>query len=126
MFGIPDEPAASAGERMLTAEIGCFPVIDQAGNLAGIVTEEDFFRRATGTWLPPAARITRPECGTSTSHVSYWRQLESGSFHTAGIVHGLKPWNRRHPDCSSVLHANLPRRSCTHGHVARIDRLDSG
>ena len=43
----PDEPAASAGERMLTAKIGCLPVIDDGGNLAGIVTEEDFLRWAT-------------------------------------------------------------------------------
>jgi diacylglycerol O-acyltransferase len=43
----PDEPAASAGERMLTAKIGCLPVLDDAGNLAGIVTEEDFLRWAT-------------------------------------------------------------------------------
>ena len=32
---------------MLTAQIGCLPVIDDAGNLAGIVTEEDFLRWAT-------------------------------------------------------------------------------
>ena len=43
----PDEPAASAGERMLTVKIGCLPVIDDAGNLAGILTEEDFHRWAT-------------------------------------------------------------------------------
>jgi CBS domain-containing protein len=33
---------------MLTAKIGCLPVIDEAGNLAGIVTEDDFLRWATG------------------------------------------------------------------------------
>ena len=48
----PDEPAASAGERMLRAKIGCLPVIDAAGNLAGIVTEEDFLRWATAHMAP--------------------------------------------------------------------------
>ena len=32
---------------MLTAKIGCLPVLDAAGDLAGIVTEEDFLRWAT-------------------------------------------------------------------------------
>jgi diacylglycerol O-acyltransferase len=43
----PDEPAAAAGQRMLAAKIGCLPVVDDTGRLAGIVTEEDFLRWAT-------------------------------------------------------------------------------
>ena len=43
----PDEPAASAGQRMMAAKIGCLPVVDDTGHLAGIVTEEDFLRWAT-------------------------------------------------------------------------------
>jgi CBS domain-containing protein len=37
---------------MLTATIGCLPVIDEAGNLAGIVTEEDLLRWATAHMAP--------------------------------------------------------------------------
>jgi len=43
----PDELAGSAGQRMLSAKIGCLPVVDDAGRLVGIVTEEDFLRWAT-------------------------------------------------------------------------------
>ena len=53
----PDEPAASAGERMLRAKIGCLPVIDAAGNLAGIVTEEDFLRWATAHMAPAGREV---------------------------------------------------------------------
>jgi CBS domain-containing protein len=51
----PDEPAAAAGQRMLAAKIGCLPVVDDSGRLAGIVTEEDFLRWATGQMAQPAA-----------------------------------------------------------------------
>jgi diacylglycerol O-acyltransferase / wax synthase len=51
----PNEPAASAGQRMLAAKIGCLPVVDDTGELAGIVTEEDFLRWAT-LQMAPAVR----------------------------------------------------------------------
>jgi CBS domain-containing membrane protein len=51
----PDEPAAAAGQRMLAAKIGCLPVVDDSGRLAGIVTEEDFLRWATGQMAPATA-----------------------------------------------------------------------
>ncbi len=51
----PEEPAAAAGQRMLAAKIGCLPVVDETGRLAGIVTEEDFLRWATGQMGLPAA-----------------------------------------------------------------------
>src|SRR5262249_3047681 len=51
----PDEPAASAGQRMMAAKIGCLPVVDDTGDLAGIVTEEDFLRWAT-VQMAPAVR----------------------------------------------------------------------
>jgi diacylglycerol O-acyltransferase len=51
----PDEPAAAAGQRMLAAKIGCLPVVDDGGRLAGIVTEEDFLRWATGQMAPAGA-----------------------------------------------------------------------
>jgi diacylglycerol O-acyltransferase len=50
----PDEPAAVAGQRMLTAKIGCLPVMSEAGKIVGIVTEEDFLRWATGQMARPA------------------------------------------------------------------------
>jgi CBS domain-containing protein len=50
-----EEPAAAAGQRMLAAKIGCLPVVDDGGRLAGIVTEEDFLRWATIQMAPPAA-----------------------------------------------------------------------
>ena len=43
----PGEPAAEAGRRMVRHKIGCLPVVDEGGRLAGIVTEEDFLRWAT-------------------------------------------------------------------------------
>jgi diacylglycerol O-acyltransferase len=43
----PDEAAAEAGARMIGHKIGCLPVLDEAGRLVGIVTEEDFVRWAT-------------------------------------------------------------------------------
>jgi CBS domain-containing protein len=39
-------PAAEAGMRMVRHKIGCLPVLDPGGRLAGIVTEEDFLRWA--------------------------------------------------------------------------------
>jgi len=50
----PEEPAASAGQRMLAAKIGCLPVVDDTGRLSGIVTEEDFLRWATMHMAPTA------------------------------------------------------------------------
>ena len=52
------EAAASAGQRMLAAKIGCLPVVDDAGLLVGIITDEDFLRWATvrmGPATPQAA-----------------------------------------------------------------------
>jgi CBS domain-containing protein len=51
----PEEPASAAGQRMLAAKIGCLPVVDDSGRLAGIVTEEDFLRWATGQMAPATA-----------------------------------------------------------------------
>jgi diacylglycerol O-acyltransferase len=51
----PDELAGAAGERMLAAKIGCLPVVDESGRLAGIVTEEDFLRWATTRMSPAEA-----------------------------------------------------------------------
>jgi WS/DGAT/MGAT family acyltransferase len=42
-----DEPAALAGDRMLRHKIGCLPVVNADGGLAGIVTGDDFVRWAT-------------------------------------------------------------------------------
>jgi len=39
-----DESAADVALRMLRQKIGCLPVVDARGALAGIVTEEDFLR----------------------------------------------------------------------------------
>ena len=50
-----DEPAAAAGTRMVRHKIGCLPVLDADGHLAGIVTEEDFLRWATVHMAAPAS-----------------------------------------------------------------------
>lgn len=50
----PDEAASEAGRRMLAAKIGCLPVVDGTGRLAGIVTEVDFLRWAATNMAPPA------------------------------------------------------------------------
>ena len=47
-----DEPAGFAGERMLRHKIGCLPVVNADGHLAGIVTGDDFVRWATAHMLP--------------------------------------------------------------------------
>jgi CBS domain-containing protein len=44
---VPGAPAAEAGARMIRHKIGCLPVIEPDGRLAGIVTEEDLLRWAT-------------------------------------------------------------------------------
>ena len=51
----PEEPAAEAGGRMVRHKIGCLPVLDAAGRLIGIVTEEDFLRWATTRMAATAA-----------------------------------------------------------------------
>jgi WS/DGAT/MGAT family acyltransferase len=51
----PDEPAATAGERMVRYKIGCQPVVDARGKLVGIVTEEDYLRWATACMSAPGA-----------------------------------------------------------------------
>jgi CBS domain-containing protein len=38
------ESAADVGLRMVRQKIGCLPVVDEAGAVIGIVTEEDFLR----------------------------------------------------------------------------------
>ena len=46
----PDAPVREAVQLMLQRNISGLPVVDQGGNLCGIVTEGDFLRRAeTGT-----------------------------------------------------------------------------
>ena len=48
----PGDLAAEAGERMIRHKIGCLPVVEADGRLAGIVTEEDFLRWATARMAP--------------------------------------------------------------------------
>jgi diacylglycerol O-acyltransferase len=43
------ESAAAAGRRMRRHRIGCLPVVDERGRLAGIITEDDFLGWATET-----------------------------------------------------------------------------
>jgi diacylglycerol O-acyltransferase / wax synthase len=52
-IALPVDPAADAGERMIRHKIGCLPVVETSGRLAGIVTEEDFLRWATARMAPP-------------------------------------------------------------------------
>ena len=40
----PDEPVADAARTLLDNKWGCLPVVDDDGNLLGIVTEADFLR----------------------------------------------------------------------------------
>jgi CBS domain-containing protein len=49
----PDDAAADAGARMIRHKIGCLPVVNAAGRVVGIVTEEDFLRWATAHMAPP-------------------------------------------------------------------------
>ncbi len=43
-----DTPLRDAAERMLQHQIGCLPVVDEAGRLLGLVTETDLIRGAYG------------------------------------------------------------------------------
>src|SRR5690606_38393454 len=38
----PDKPALDAARILLDRKVGCLPVVDEAGQLVGIVTEADF------------------------------------------------------------------------------------
>ena len=40
----PDELAVDAARRMVEAKIGCLPVVDQEGELIGLITETDIMR----------------------------------------------------------------------------------
>lgn len=40
----PNEPVVHAAKRMLEASIGCLPVVDEEGDLVGLVTETDIMR----------------------------------------------------------------------------------
>lgn len=40
----PDEPVADAARTLLDNKWGCLPVVDDGGDLVGIVTEADFLR----------------------------------------------------------------------------------
>ena len=40
----PDEPVADAARTLLDNKWGCLPVVDDSGDLVGIVTEADFLR----------------------------------------------------------------------------------
>jgi CBS domain-containing protein len=55
-----DEPAADAARRMIDQKIGCLPVVEPNGHLAGILTEEDFLRWAAEQMSVP----TRPRTGS--------------------------------------------------------------
>jgi acetoin utilization protein AcuB len=44
----PDEPVSSAARRMLESKVGALPVVDDAGNLLGIVTQNDVLRLVAG------------------------------------------------------------------------------
>jgi CBS domain-containing protein len=46
------ELAANAGERMMRHKIGCLPVVDPNGRLAGIVTADDYVRWAAERMRP--------------------------------------------------------------------------
>lgn len=40
----PDEPVARAAQLMVNHRISCLPVLDEKGDLIGIVTESDLFK----------------------------------------------------------------------------------
>jgi CBS domain-containing protein len=47
----PDTPLSEAAERMYHDKLGCLVVTDEAGSLAGILTEADFLRHNLGKEL---------------------------------------------------------------------------
>lgn len=42
----PDTPLAEVAELMASRKLGCVPVVERSGKLAGIITEADFVRLA--------------------------------------------------------------------------------
>lgn len=51
---VQDATIHEAAQMMLEAKISGLPVVDRAGNLAGIITESDIFRLVVRAW------VTRP------------------------------------------------------------------
>jgi len=52
----PDASVTEAMSRLMTAKIGCLPVVDEHGKIAGLVTETDFLRCFND--LMQAGRVT--------------------------------------------------------------------
>ena len=110
-----------AAETMLAKNIGCLPVVNDAGDIAGIVTESDFaareaeipfslfrFPQVFGRWMPPegveqvyeAARrttvrriMTRPVVFVEEddSLETLLEKMLRGRFHRLPVVRGRKP-----------------------------------
>jgi CBS domain-containing protein len=62
----PDLPARDAIYRLLDHRFGCLLVVDEAGQLVGIITESDFMRLAARL-IDLADRIA-PEASESSTH----------------------------------------------------------
>jgi CBS domain-containing membrane protein len=52
----PDASVSEAMSRLIAAKIGCLPVVDESGKMAGLVTETDFLRCFND--LMQAGRVT--------------------------------------------------------------------
>jgi CBS domain-containing protein/RNA polymerase-binding transcription factor DksA len=58
-----DTPLAEAAQRMAEAHIGCLPVVDDAGQLTGVLSETDMLHALTTTLWADGVRDRRAEAG---------------------------------------------------------------
>jgi CBS domain-containing protein len=110
-----------AARLMLAHKIGCLPVVDAEGKLAGIVTESDFaakqkgipfslyrFPQVFGEWMPKSgvekmyeAARNKPVCEVMSRHVAtvnadddvaeVLRTMQRTGFHRLPVVSAGKP-----------------------------------
>ena len=48
-IALPDESVVHAAKRMVKAKIGCLPVVNEDGDLLGLITETDVMRHFVET-----------------------------------------------------------------------------
>jgi CBS domain-containing protein/RNA polymerase-binding transcription factor DksA len=87
----PDDTLQSAAERLADRRIGCLPIVDGAGRLAGILSETDVLRAlATHLWLEGGA-----ERAHESSEKALVRELQRERDRVAKELSGLGARDRR-------------------------------
>lgn len=69
-----DTPLAEAAQKMSEAHVGCLPIVDGAGRLAGVLSETDLLHALTTTLWADGVRERRSEAGELDRLVSALRR----------------------------------------------------